>query len=95
MARRHIQSVSNERHNGSRGLECITVHFSSVQYMQKKQKLATVILFTCLSAVGGPHFTAIDDEVIAIFDGIGLEAGDVRTGAHFRHAQTRDIVAGD
>ena len=48
-----------------------------------------------LSAVGRPHFAAIDDVVVAVDFGGGEDAGDVTAGTHFAHAkaaQVRDEV---
>ena len=48
-----------------------------------------------LGAVGDPHLAAVDDIVVAVGACGGLDGGDVRARAGFRHADTRHHIAGD
>ena len=46
-----------------------------------------------LNAVGDPHLAAVDDVVVAIGAGAGLDRGDIRTGTRLGHADARHRIA--
>src|SRR5579885_3637964 len=43
----------------------------------------------------GPDFLAIDHEVVSLELGAGLQRGEIRTGARFRHPLAPDFIAGE
>jgi len=45
--------------------------------------------------VGDPHLVAVNDVVIAVGPGVGLESRHVRAGTHFADADAADFFTGD
>ena len=46
-------------------------------------------------AAGGPHLLAVDDPLVAVLDGPGLEAGQVRTRLRLAEELAPGLLAGD